>query len=123
MSVIIGIDPHKLLHVACAIDEHETELARLEVRTISSQAADLLAQQLVSRGEHVVDVLATWSSRVRLLGSGRLTKNDANDARAVAELVPGGIRKGIVVKQAEQILVEIIPTSAPRGTSNGSLPR
>ncbi len=107
MSVIIGIDPHKLLHAACAIDERETELARLEVRTNSRQVADLLAwatpfecrswaiesagglgyllaQQLVARGEHVVDVPATLSSRVRLLGSGKSTKNDANDARAVA---------------------------------------
>lgn len=42
MSVIIGIDPHKLLHAACAIDERETELARLEVRTNSAQVSDLL---------------------------------------------------------------------------------
>ena len=182
MSVIIGIDPHKLLHAACAIDERETELARLEVRTNASQVSDLLvwaapfecrswaiesagglgyllAQQLVARGEQVVDVPATLSSRVRLLGSGKSTKNDANDARAVAvaalrapslaqvrvedhvtilrllakaqldtsraksraccrlhalvaELVPGGIRKEIVVKQAEQVLVEIIAVSA-----------
>ncbi len=182
MSVIIGIDPHKRLHAVCAIDERETELARLEVRTNASQVPDLLAwaapfecrswaiesagglgyllaQQLVARGEHVVDVPATLSSRVRLLGSGKSTKNDANDARAVAvaalrapslaqvrvedhvtilrllakaqldtsraksraccrlhalvaELVPGGIRKEIVVKQAEQVLVDIIPTSA-----------
>ena len=44
----------------------------------------LLAQQLVAAGERVVDVPATLSSRVRLLGSGRSNKNDANDARAVA---------------------------------------
>ncbi len=182
MSVIIGIDPHKLLHAACAIDERESELARLEVRTGSNQVSELLAwadpfggrswaiesasglgyllaQQLVARGEHVVDVPATLSSRVRLLGSGRSTKNDANDARAVAvaalrspllaqvrledhvtilrllakaqldtsraksraccrlhalvaELVPGGIRKEIVVSQAEQVLAEIVATSA-----------
>jgi transposase len=182
MSVIIGIDPHKRLHAVCAIDERETELARLEVRTNASQVPDLLAwaapfecrswaiesagglgyllaQQLVARGEHVVDVPATLSSRVRLLGSGKSTKNDANDARAVAvaalrapqlaqvrvedhvtilrllakaqldtsraksraccrlhavvaELVPGGIRKEIVVKQAEQVLAGITATSA-----------
>ena len=182
MSVIIGIDPHKLLHAACAIDEHETELGRVELRTSPRQVTDLLewadpfggrswaiesagglgyllAQQLVARGEHVVDVPATLSSRVRLLGSGRSTKNDANDARAVAvaalrspslaqvrvedhvtilrllakaqldtsraksraccrlhalvaELVPGGIRKEVVVSQAEQVLVEIVATSA-----------
>ena len=43
MSVIIGIDPHKGLHAACAIDEHETELAHLEVRTSTRQVTDLLA--------------------------------------------------------------------------------
>lgn len=110
MSVIIGIDPHKALHAACAIDERETELARLQIRTGPRQINELLtwatpfacrswaiesvgglgyllAQQLVARGEHVVDVPATLSSRVRLLGSGRSTKNDANDARAVAVAV------------------------------------
>lgn len=182
MSVIIGIDPHKLLHAACAIDERETELARLELRTGPRQMNDLLAwaspfecrswaiesagglgyllaQQLVARGEVVVDVPATLSSRVRTLGSGRSTKNDANDARAVAvaalrspllaqvrpedhvsvlrllakaqldtsrarsraccrlhalvrELVAGGIRKEIVVCQAEQLLANIVPTTA-----------
>ena len=35
-------------------------------------------------GEHVVDVPATLASRVRLLGSRRSNKNDANDARSVA---------------------------------------
>ena len=29
MSVIIGIDPHKALHAACAIDRHEIELAEV----------------------------------------------------------------------------------------------
>jgi transposase len=119
----------------------------------------LLAQQLIARGEHVVDVPATLSSRVRVLGSGRSTKNDANDARAVAvaalrspslaavrtedhvsvlrllakaqldtsrarsraccrlhalvsELVAGGIRKQIVVAQADQLLAEIAVTTA-----------
>lgn len=107
MSVIIGIDPHKGLHAVCAIDERESELARVEVRSGPRQVGQLLAwatpfecrswaiesagglgyllaQQLLARGEHVVDVPATLSSRVRLLGSGRSTKNDANDARAVA---------------------------------------
>ena len=119
----------------------------------------LLAQQLVAHGEHVVDVPATLSSRVRVLGSGRSNKNDANDARAVAvaalrspslacvlaedhvsvlrllakaqldasrarsraccrlhalvrELVPGGIRKQIVVAQADQVLDKIEPVNA-----------
>ena len=182
MSVMIGIDPHKLLHAACAIDERETHLGQLQVRTGPRQISELLvwaapfegrswaiesagglgyllAQQLVARGEHVIDVPATLSSRVRLLGSGRSTKNDANDARAVAvaalrspslaavraedhvsvlrllaksqldtsraksraccrlhalvsELLAGGIRKEIVVTQADQVLAEITPMTA-----------
>ena len=182
MSVIIGIDPHKRLHAAFAIDERESELARVEVRSGPRQVAQLvawaapfecrswaiesagglgylLAQQLLARGEHVVDVPATLSSRVRLLGSGKSTKNDTNDARAVAvaalrapslaqvrvedhisvlrllakaqldasrarsraccrlhalvaELVPGGITKEIVVAQADQLLASLTPTSA-----------
>ena len=107
MSVIIGIDPHKALHAACAIDRTECQLSAVQVRSGPRQMSELLAwaapfeartwaiesagglgyllaQQLVARGECVVDVPATLSSRVRLLGSGRSNKNDANDARAVA---------------------------------------
>jgi transposase len=107
MSVMIGIDPHKAVHAACAIDRHEVELAEVVVRSgprqldqllefaspfaprrwaieSASGLGYLLAQQLLSQGELVVDVPATLSSRVRVLGSGRSNKNDANDARAVA---------------------------------------
>jgi transposase len=105
--VVIGIDPHKALHAACAIDAREAELDELvvcsgprqveqllewaspfEARRWAIESAAglgyLLAQQLVARGEEVVDVPATLSSRGRLLGSGRSSKNDANDAHAVA---------------------------------------
>jgi transposase len=44
----------------------------------------LLAQQLVSAGERVLDVQPKLGARVRLLGSGATSKNDANDARSVA---------------------------------------
>ena len=107
MSVIIGIDPHKRLHAVCAIDERESELAGMELRSGPRQVAQfvawaapserrswaiesagrlgyLLAQQLLAKGEHVADVPATLPSRVRLLGSGKSTKIDANDAHAVA---------------------------------------
>ena len=107
MTVIIGIDPHKASHAACAIDDNEHELAQLSVRAGQRQLEQLLgwaqpfpertwaiesagglgyllAQQLVAAGECVVDVPATLSSRVRLLGTGRSNKNDPNDARAVA---------------------------------------
>ena len=44
----------------------------------------LLAQQLVAAGERVLDVPATLAARVRVLGSGRSNKNDANDGYSIA---------------------------------------
>ena len=44
----------------------------------------LLAQQLVAAGEHVVDVPATLSARVRTLETGHGRKTDGIDAAAVA---------------------------------------
>jgi transposase len=107
MSVIIGIDPHKAVHAACVIDGNEVQLAELTVRSGPRQVGQLLewatpfeartwaiesagglgyllAQQLLARGERVLDVPSTLAARVRLLGSGKSSKNDANDARAVA---------------------------------------
>lgn len=107
MSVMIGVDPHKQLHQAVAIDGVEGELSRVVVRAARRQLDQLLgwaelypdrtwaiecagglgyllAQQLVDAGEVVVDVPATLASRVRLLGSGRSNKNDTNDALSVA---------------------------------------
>ena len=107
MKVTIGVDPHKGSHTAVAVDDGETELARVKVRTSSSQLEQLLAwaepfekrtwaveaaggwgylvsQQLAAAGEEVFDVPATLAARVRLLGSGRSNKNDPNDARSVA---------------------------------------
>jgi transposase len=182
MTVIIGIDPHKASHAACVIDNNEHELAQLQVRAGQRQLEQLLgwarpfgerrwaiesagglgyllAQQLVGAGECVVDVPATLSSRVRVLGTGRSNKNDPNDARAVAvaalrasslamvrredhvtvlrrlakahldagrarsraccrvhamvgKLTPGGIRKEVVVSQAETFLAALEPQTA-----------
>src|SRR4051812_33514099 len=107
MTVIIGVDPHKATHTAVAIGQTEDELGRVQVRATRRQVAQLLswaepfekrtwaiesagglgyllAQQLVSAGEQVVDVPATLASRVRVLGSGSSSKNDRNDARSVA---------------------------------------
>ena len=107
MKVTIGVDPHKGSHTAVAVDDGETELARVKVRTSSSQLEQLLAwaepfekrtwaveaaggwgylvsQELAAAGEEVLDVPATLAARVRLLGSGRSNKNDPNDARSVA---------------------------------------
>ena len=107
MKVIIGVDPHKATHTAVAIGAAEDELARVRVRATRRQVAQLLswaepfekrtwaiesagglgyllAQQLVSPGEHVVDVPATLASRVRVLASGSSNNNDPNDAHSVA---------------------------------------
>jgi len=118
MTVIIGIDPHKATHMAVAIDSSEYPIGRLEVRADGSQArrllawavplgeermwaiesagglGKLLAQQLLTAGEHVVDVPPTLSARVRLLGATKTGKNDGNDAlsTAIAGLRHCGLR-------------------------------
>lgn len=107
MQVIIGIDPHKATHTAVAVDDSEDELSRTKVRATRMQVDKLLdwaapfpsrtwaiegaeglgfllAQQLVTAGETVVDVPATLAARTRVLGSGRSNKNDPNDAMSVA---------------------------------------
>ena len=105
--MLIGIDPHKGSHTAVVVDRDEVEIARVKVRAGRDQLIRLLAfaepytprtwaiesagglgyllaQQLVAAGEPVVDVPATLASRVRLLGSGRGSKNDPNDALSTA---------------------------------------
>ena len=107
MQVIIGVDPHKGSHTAVAISAGEDELGHKKVRACRTQVdqllawaepfptrtwaiegADgmgyLLAQQLVATGEHVLNVPATLAARTRLLGSGRTSKSDPNDALSVA---------------------------------------
>jgi transposase len=44
----------------------------------------LLAQQLVTAGDHVVDAPATLAARTRLLANSRTNKTDPNDALSVA---------------------------------------
>ena len=107
MNVVIGIDPHKASHTAVAIDETEDELSNVKVRATRRQVDQLigwaepfekrtwaiesaggmgylLAQQLVARGEVVVDVPATLASRIRVLATERSNKNDPNDAHSIA---------------------------------------
>jgi transposase len=107
MNVMIGIDPHKASHTAVAIGRDEDQIASVKVRATSRQVEQLLcwanafdkrtwaiesvggmgyllAQQLVARGEDVLDVPATLASRVRVLASGRSNKNDPNDAHSIA---------------------------------------
>ena len=107
MQVIIEIDPHKATHTAVAVNGSEDEISRLKIRATRDQVAKLLtwaapfpsrlwaiegaeglgfllAQQLITAGETVVDVPATLAARTRVLGSGRSNKNDPNDAMSVA---------------------------------------
>jgi transposase len=107
MEVIIGIDPHKASHTAVAIGRDEDQISAVKVRATSRQVEQLLtwaepfekrtwaiesvggmgyllAQQLVTRGEEVLDVPATLASRVRVLATGRSNKNDPNDAHSIA---------------------------------------
>ena len=104
---IIGIDPHKGSHTAAVIDRDEQLVgetsvcadrrqrdrllrwaAPFEPRLWAVEGATghgaLLAQQLVSSGETVVDVPAALSARARLLDSGHKDKTDAHDARSAA---------------------------------------
>jgi transposase len=126
MTVIIGVDPHKVSHTAVAISDGEEELDRKRVRSGGAQLAQLvswaapfekrtwaiesasglgylLAQQLVAAGETVVDVPATRASRARLLSTGRSNKNDPNDALsvAVAALRSPDLRRVAVVGHSE----------------------
>jgi len=120
----------------------------------------LLAQQLLAAGERVLDVPPKLAARARLLDSGKVNKNDENDARSVGiaalrahdrlpklsvedhtmvlrvwarryhdlgrlrtqalcrlhtllcELVPGGVRKQLRVRQAIAVL-DHIPANSP----------
>jgi transposase len=107
VAVMIGVDPRQGSHTAVAINGDAVQLAAVTVRAPRQQVRELLAwatrfgertwaiesggglgyllaQQLVATGEHVLDVPATLAVRVRVLGTGRSNKNDANDALSVA---------------------------------------
>jgi hypothetical protein len=115
---MIGVDPHKGSHTAVAINATEEPLGQLRVRACLGQAEQLvawahawpertwavegaegaghlLAQQLLSAGEQVLDVQPKLAARVRLLATGDINKNDPNDARsvAVAALRSPGVRE------------------------------
>ena len=116
--VMIGVDPHKASHTAVVISAAEEPLGELRVRACVAQterllawaaawpqrtwavegaggAGHLLAQQLVSAGERVLDVQPKLGARVRLLAAGDVNKNDPDDARsvAVAALRSAGVRE------------------------------
>ena len=108
--IIIGVDPHKRVHTASAVDPATNrQLAALEVevslagyrrllrwvsgfserRWAVENARGLgryLAQWLVARGEAVDDVPSTATARVRELSRGGRRKNDVIDAAAAASV-------------------------------------
>ena len=117
-AVMIGVDPHKASHTAVAISAAEEPLGELRVRACVAQAerllawaaawpqrtwavegaggtGHLLARQLVSAGERVLDVQPRLGARVRLLAAGDVNKNDPDDARsvAVAAMRSAGVRE------------------------------
>jgi transposase len=126
MNVMIGVDPHKASHTAVAIGRSEDELASVKVRATSRQIDQLLtwaepfekrtwaiesvggmgyllAQQLVARGEDVVDVPATLAARIRVLATKRSSKTDPNDAHsiAIAALRAPALRQVVPADHAE----------------------
>jgi transposase len=108
--MIIGVDPHKSSHTATAIDPSTNTLAgSLRVDASLAGYRELLrwasrfpqrrwaienarglgrhlAQWLVARGETVLDVPTTATSRVRELSRGGRRKNDVIDASAAASV-------------------------------------
>jgi transposase len=108
--IIIGVDPHKRMHVASAVDPATNrQVAALEIeaslagyRRLLKWAAGFgerrwavenahgfgrhLAQWLLARGEVVEDVPSTATARVRELSRGGRRKNDVIDAAAAASV-------------------------------------
>jgi hypothetical protein len=104
-ATIIGVDPHKRSHTAVVLDDAEQIASKLRVDASAGQVdallawapggervwaienvnglGHLLAQQLVARGEVVIDVPATLSCRARKLSGKSGRKTDAHDARSV----------------------------------------
>jgi transposase len=107
--VIIGVDPHKRMHVASVVEPATNrQVAALEIEASLAGYRRLLkwadkfaerswaventrglgrhlAQWLVARGEAVEDVPSTATARVRELSRGR-RKNDVIDAAAAASV-------------------------------------
>jgi transposase len=108
--IIIGVDPHKRMHVASVVDpatSHQVAALQIEAslagyrrllrwadkfgerRWAVENAHGLgchLAQWLLARGEVVADVPSTATARVRELSRGGRRKNDVIDAAAAASV-------------------------------------
>jgi transposase len=108
--IIIGVDPHKRMHVASVVDpatNHQVAALQIEAslagyrrllrwadkfgerRWAVENAHGLgchLAQWLLARGEVVADLPSTATARVRELSRGGRRKNDVIDAAAAASV-------------------------------------
>jgi transposase len=108
--IIIGVDPHKSMHMANAVDAvANRSLGMLQIEASPAGYRQLmrwastfperrwavenarglgrhLAQWLAARGEQVVDVPSTATARVRQLSRGGRRKNDVIDAAAAASV-------------------------------------
>ena len=128
--IIIGVDPHKRVHTATAVDAATNRrLASLEIdaslpgyRQLARWANGFaehtwavenarglgrhLAQWLVARGEHVDDVASTATARVRELSRGGRRKNDVIDAAAAASVAAlHGDANPVVAEDLTTVLV------------------
>ena len=128
--IIIGIDPHKRVHTASAVDAATNRrLASVEIdaslagyrrlmrwaegfsdrRWAVENAHGLgrhLAQWLVARGERVDDVASTATARVRELSRGGRRKNDVIDAAAAASVAAlQGDANPVLAEDAATVLV------------------
>jgi transposase len=132
MGVLIGIDPHKSVNAAAAIDEqgelagHETFPANRkglralerwakrfpERRWAVEGAAGIgrpVAQRLAMAGEKVVDVPPKLSSKARLLSTGNARKNDRLDATFTAQAALQNERLApILSEDADDAHVEVL---------------
>ena len=128
---MIGIDPHKRSNTALVLDGRETVLARRRFANDSCGYLDLkafarawkhrtwavegargvglsLAQRLAMEGEHVLDVRAVLSARVRALGGGSGRKTDEADAYAVAVAGLRGHGLQVVKPEDEGALLKML---------------
>jgi transposase len=128
---MIGIDPHKRSNTAVVLDRSEKVLARQrftndtagyrELKTFAKSWRDRtwavegargvglsLAQRLAMEGEHVVDVPAVLSARVRALGGGSGRKTDESDAYAVAVAGLRGHGLQVVLPEDELAVLKML---------------
>ncbi len=124
--VMIGIDPHKRNHTAVAVNRCEDVLGKRLVHAGGSQVAELVAwadglddrQRTALHAKQLIEVrVEDHATILRLLTRRHTQLAQAHNKAAcrlhalVCDLVPGGIRKEIVVRQAAELLDSITPST------------